>query len=223
MKSSLSLLFLICCSTSLFAQSSTDPQGTKTVPPVKAEPAVSSINTVPVAPVDKKIAPATGSVSPTPATRPVTAQIDNTGSVAPATQKVVPAKPVADVPVNSTNTGVLVPASVKPVDQITAPTSLNPVSPQSIQPAASTEIAEKPVQVQSIKARTVSAAPATAPVNEQSVQPVSATPVSPKAPEVKLDNTKPVKMEEVPPSTTTPTQKQPVVPMQRSEKQKSKE
>jgi len=152
-------------------------------------------------------------------------EVENTGSIAPIKESKSVAKAVAENATNSTNAGLKIAPSEKVENLNNKAGSLGDIVPA------------KPVVVEATRAQVVEASnkvntPAV--VNNTNGAPgqgganlaANATNVetaSLKTPEIKIDNSRTIKMEEVPASVTNPDVKKPVAQMQSNEKAKSKD
>ena len=224
MKIACLILVFFCSTTVVFAQSSVTENSAKVLAPVKpVEPAISSIkaSTKPVAVVKAIRDDNSGSVAPIQATKIIVKPTDNTGSVAPVAAIQVATKPVLPNTVNSTNTGLTIPVAEKQSNMSNGSNSTNTtVKPVDI-PALPVENA-KINQVQPINVAGKPLASMTVGINTELVKDVVPTTANTTLPEVKLDNSKQVKIEEVPQSVANPAVKAPVVSTQSNEKPKVK-
>lgn len=226
MKNIVPLFALICLGSPVLAQSSiSDVPASKPVTPVKPEPAISSVSPNTAKPVEKRTANDLnpGSTVQTAPAKLVTASSELTGSVAPATQTATASKVITEAPVNSTNTGLKLPSSTeteKPV--LGSLGEITPVTPVPVDATGSRTVSvNSNTNSESVITRigatpTQAGAALTAPVAAEIIP-------STKVPEVKIDNTRPVQMAEVPPSVTNPVVAKPVPNMQGNENKKTKE
>ncbi len=199
------IAFLFCTSL-VFAQSSVSDVPAKTVTPAKTnELVISSTNTV-VQPVAKNKVTGidnTGSVALTPSTKIATKPADISGSIAPVKDVKVERKVAIENKINSTN-------SIKPVEVLVQQPVEN-LKPNSVQTVNEVAKPLLPISVSTANAELISdIAPASKVVNTT------------KLPEVKIDNSKQLKLEEVPASVINPAIKASPVPMQGAEKVKTK-
>ena len=181
-----------------------------TTPAKKAEPVISSINTVNQAPTGNKILTKdnSGSVAPVTVVKINPTPVDQTGSVAPSPEIKSIDKPAAVNPVNSTQTGITIPATQQKPGEEKTPNTTNTLKPA--EPPVST--ITRPVAIAVV-----------VPVTVETSQSTGTSAVNVKIPEVKIDNTKQVKLEEVPPTVANPVTKVPVVTDQAIKKTKTKE
>ena len=154
-------------------------------------------------PVEKKL-DNSGSIADTKVDKAVVKPVDISGSVAPVTEKKVETKLVPSNSVNSTNTTVK-PADV-PVQQPVENKKANTIQPVNI--------VTNPV----LQMKTTGINGDLLNGSAQSKEVVNGN----KLPEVKIDNSKQVKLEDVPASIVNPTTKSPDVPTQSGEKAKTK-
>ena len=154
-------------------------------------------------PVENKL-DNSGSVADTKVDKAVAKPVDISGSVAPVTEKKVETKLVPSNSVNSTNTTVK-PADV-PVQQPVENKKANTIQPVNI--------VTNPV----LQMKTTGINGDLLNGSAQSKEVVNGN----KLPEVKIDNSKQVKLEDVPASVVNPTTKSPDVPTQSGEKAKTK-
>ncbi len=198
---------------------------TTNAPNKNQEPAINSNNTGVNVAVEKKntVIDNSGSVAPQVATKAVVKPVDNSGSVAPVTEKKAVVKTVD-------NSGSVAPVTEKKVETKLVPSNSVNSTNTNVTPA------EAPIQqpVENKKANTIQ------PVNvvTNPILKLNTTGINGdllngsaqskevangnKLPEVKIDNSKQVKLEEVPASVVNPTTKSPDVPTQSGEKAKTK-
>lgn len=215
--------FIFCQTIS--AQSSTDNNKAIQIQPVK--PVDNSGSIAPVKPL--KVVPKqvdnSGSVAPVQPVKTAVQPIDESGSVAPVTiSKVKAQQPAAPVNTeNSTNTGIKVVPVQKKAAYANGSTSLSPVTaqPVEVQPAQPLEITATPVSASSASIVTQLATPAvagnTAPVEIKATTSTAHMPVIQNDQQLKAQP-----VEEIKPSVSPVAPQKPVVPMQTSEKTKTK-
>jgi len=152
-------------------------------------------------------------------------EVENNGSVATVKESKPTAKTVNENANNSTNTGLKIAPSEKVENLNNKAGSLGdiiPAKPVVVEPTKA-QIVESGNKVNTPAAvNTTNGAPGQGGAN-LAPSTTNVETVSLKTPEVKLDNSRTVKMEEVPASVTNPDVKKPVAQMQSNEKTKSKD
>ena len=223
-------LFITClfCAPFIFAQSSVSDVPAKTVRPAKVkEPVVSSTTNAIQPATEKKVVEKdnSGSIAPTQATKTIDKPVDNSGSIAPVKQMKVEANAVSRDVINSTNTGSQIPVAEKQVNVSNRSNSSNNLNSVETRVNQSVEnsntIPGQPVNLLTKPLLPITVSAANAELILEIESPSKAVNAN-KLPEVKFDNTKQLKLEEVPASVINPATKAPPVPTQTAEKAKTK-
>lgn len=167
--------------------------------------------------VDKKVQEMVGSIVQTEASKVSNkVEVETNSSVVPVKETKATSKTVAENSINSTNTGLKIAPSEKVENLNNKVGSLGDIVPAKpvVVEATRAQIVEASNKVNSPAAvNTMNGAPGQAGANLAA----NTTPVetaSLKSPEVKIDNSRTIKMEEVPASVTNPDVKKPVANMQ---------